>query len=161
MVLYFALMNSPTVAKIFSCKNLCLFCLKLTRDTALKPISLDLPENSTPIWYKNKFRLFSQILQYWDIEVYWNIFLVTHTWLYMRVCPSVSRSVRWSVGGSVGRSVGRSVGLPFFLTAEFKSKSDLTSINAPAQRAWLMLPSIRPCFKWHNLGLKFAKTIEI
>ena len=33
-----------------------------------------------------------------------------------------------------------------FLIAEFKPKSDVTSINAPAQRAWLMLPCIRPCF---------------
>ena len=38
IVLYFGLINSPTVAKIFSCKNgfLSLICIKLTKDTALK-----------------------------------------------------------------------------------------------------------------------------
>ena len=36
--------------------------------------------------------------------------------------------------------------VPRFLTAEFKPKSDLTSINAPAQRSRLMLLCIRPCF---------------
>ena len=51
IVPYFGLINSPTGAKIFSCKNgfLSLICIKLTRDTALKTISLDLPENSTPL----------------------------------------------------------------------------------------------------------------
>ena len=46
----------------------------------------------------------------------------------MRVCPSVG----WSVGPSVHRSVTR------FFIAEFKPKSDLTSINAPAQRSLLL-----------------------
>ena len=51
IVPYFGLINSPTGAKIFSCKNgfLSLICIKLTRDTALKPILLDLLENSTPL----------------------------------------------------------------------------------------------------------------
>ena len=40
-----------------------------------------------------------------------------------------------SVRPSVGPSVRLSVRNAFFLTAEFKPKSDLTSINAPAQRA--------------------------
>ena len=40
-------------------------------------------------------------------------------------------------GLSVRRSVGPSVSR-FFLTAEFKPKSDLTSINAPAQRSRLL-----------------------
>ena len=55
MVLYFGLINCPTVAKIFSCKNrfLSLIYIKLTRDTASQPISLDLLENSTPLWYIN------------------------------------------------------------------------------------------------------------
>ena len=54
---------------------------------------------------------------------------------------SVRRSVRRSVGPSVGRSVTR-----FFLTAEFKPISDLTSINAPAQRTRLILSCIPTCF---------------
>ena len=51
MVPYFGPINCPTVAKIFSCKNgfLSLICIKLKRDTALKTISLDLPDNSTPL----------------------------------------------------------------------------------------------------------------
>ena len=44
-------------------------------------------------------------------------------------------SVRPSVGRSVRRSVRPS---PVFFIAEFKPKSDLTSINAPAQRLRLI-----------------------
>ena len=56
MVPYFSLINSPTGAKIFNCENgfLSLICIKLTRDTALKTISLDLLENFPPIWYITK-----------------------------------------------------------------------------------------------------------
>ena len=51
MIPFFSLIHSPTVAKILSCKNgfLSLICIKLKRDTALKTISLDLPDNSTPL----------------------------------------------------------------------------------------------------------------
>ena len=43
IVPYFGLINCPTVAKIFSCKNgfLSLICIILTRATALKTSSLD------------------------------------------------------------------------------------------------------------------------
>ena len=52
-----------------------------------------------------------------------NFVFDTSSHLEKRVCPSVGPSVGpWSM-------VSR-----FFLTAEFKPKSDLTSINAPAQR---------------------------
>ena len=46
---------------------------------------------------------------------------------------------------SISLSIGLLVHNAFFFIAEFKPKSDLTSINAPAQRAWLILPCIRPC----------------
>ena len=69
-------------------------------------------------------------------------FLVANKQLYIRVCPSIGPSV----GPSVGLSIVPSFRHAFFLTAEFKPKSDLTSINAPAQRSQLMLPCIRPCF---------------
>ena len=71
MVLYFGLINCPTVAKIFSCKNgfLSLICIKLTRDTALKPISLDLLENSTPLWYINKLN-FDCFYRFYNFEIF-------------------------------------------------------------------------------------------
>ena len=59
-------------------------------------------------------------------------FLVANKRLYKRLCPSVSPSVRPSVRGSVGPWVRRS------RVSEFKPKSDLTSINAPAQRSRLI-----------------------
>ena len=83
-------------------------------------------------------------------------FLVTNKRLYSRVCPSVGRSVRRSVRPSVRRSVRRSIRPSVgpsvrgpscvFLNAEFKPKSNLTSINAPAQRSRLYVSCIRTCF---------------
>ena len=57
-------------------------------------------------------------------------FLDASSHLSKRVYPSVGPSIRWSVGPLVRPSVRPSVRL-----AGFKPKSDLTSINAPAQRA--------------------------
>ena len=60
-------------------------------------------------------------------------FLVANMRLYFRVCPSIGRSVRNAF---------------FFVTAEFKPKSDLTSVNAPAKRDYW--PACPPCFKINN-----------
>ena len=70
MVLYFGLINCTTVAKIFSSKNglLSLICIKLTRNTALKPILLDLLENSTPLWYINKLN-FDCFHRFYNCEI--------------------------------------------------------------------------------------------
>ena len=56
------------------------------------------------------------------------ILLVAYKQLYIRIRPSV----RPSIPPSFRR-------LRFFLTAEFKPKGDLTSINAPAQRTRLIM----------------------
>ena len=64
-----------------------------------------------------------------------HVFLVVNKRIYKRLCPSV----RWSIGPSVGLLVRP---LPI---KEFKPKSDLTSINAPAQRLQLIWSCIRPC----------------
>ena len=47
----------------------------------------------------------------------------------------LSGTNQWSGSRLVGQSVGWLVGLPFLFTAKFKPRSDVTSINAPAQRA--------------------------
>ena len=53
----------------------------------------------------------------------------------LRTCDSIWGSVLPWVGRGL---VGWLVSVAFFLLAEFKQKSDLTSIHAPAQRTWLI-----------------------
>ena len=58
------------------------------------------------------------------LQTFLSLFLVADTQLYKRLCPSVRRSIGPWVGPS--------------RVSEFKPKSDLTSINAPAQRSRLI-----------------------
>ena len=73
-------------------------------------------------------------------------FLIANKGFYIRVCLSVHPSVHPSVCPSVHRLVSWSVcWLRIFFIVAFKPKSDLISINAPAQRSRLILLCIRAC----------------
>ena len=74
-----------------------------------------------------------------------NMFLVANKRLYKRLCPSVCRSV----GPWVGRS----------RVSEFKPKSDLTSINAPAQRSRLIRRVYELVFK--DIKLQTFDTADV
>ena len=79
------------------------------------------------------------------LHFFWGFFLglsLTH-WKYFqsRSCDSIWEYVRPSVRPSICLSF-----MHFFWTTVFKPKSDLTSINPPAQRTWLILSCIQTCF---------------
>lgn len=73
------------------------------------------------------------------------VFLDAATYLYKRLCPSVSRSVGWSIGWSVGRSVGRFVGWSvnlFFFFAENSLKMVRTNQETFC-KAWIRSMSVK------------------
>ena len=76
-------------------------------------------------------------------------FIVANKRLYKRLCPSVRPSVCPSICPSV-----RPSGI-----SEFKPKSDLTSINAPAQRSRLIWSCIRLCFTSTNQSWDWSEVV--
>jgi len=70
-------------------------------------------------------------------------FLDAFSHLYKRVCPSVGRSVGWSVGWSVRHA-----------RVETMQKSHFLLKLLPVQTRTHLMPCIRPCSPFKNLGFR-------
>ena len=150
LVKYFGLINSPTVAKIFSCKNgfLSLIFTKPTRDIALKTISLDSLANSTPIWYINKLNL--QPPPIWNFQTHPTVYTAekkekphyTSKWILSLSIISLYNVHRQLIVQSFIRHSLPTLSLPFHIyiytdTARFFLPKETVSLECKYGSMWI------------------------